>query len=188
MTVRINLLPHREIARKARQQQFYVFCVVSMLAAGLIALAVHLFMGELISRQEQRNRFLEQEIAVLDKQIVEIRNLREQIDALLSRKKVIESLQGDRAESVHLLSELVRRMPEGVYLDQVEQKGKTVTIKGYAQSNARVSHLMRALEGSDYLHDPRLIEVQAATVSGRRVGEFRLQFGLRQPKAEGEAS
>jgi type IV pilus assembly protein PilN len=182
--IRINLLPHREIKRKERRQQFYVLSGLMIVLGLAIAFVVHTVIAGYIERQERKNQIFKTEIAKLDKEIAEIKRLREQIDALLARKQVIESLQSDRSQTVHLLNEMVKQMPEGIYLKSVKQAAKRVTLVGYAQSNARVSHLMRALEDSPYLARPQLVEIKAATVDGRRVGEFTLNVTIEQPKAE----
>lgn len=182
--IRINLLPHREEKRRERRQQFFAISGVMVVAGLLIALLVHTVYAGYIERQERKNAFLKAEIAKLDQQIAEIKRLREQIDALLARKQVIESLQGRRAEAVHLLNELARRMPDGVYLKSIKQTGARVVLVGYAQSNARVSHLMRSLDESSFLEEPGLVEVKAATVNGRRVSEFTLGISIERPKAE----
>lgn len=182
--IRINLLPHREEARRRRRQQFYAISLAMIVLGGLIGLVVHSVYAEYIERQEARNGFLKAEIAKLDQEIAEIRRLREQIDALLARKQVIESLQGIRAETVHLFNELAQGMPEGVYLKSVKQAGNRVTLTGYAQSNARVSHLMRNLEGSPFLEQPTLVEVKAASLDGRRVSEFTLGIGIERAQTE----
>ena len=109
-------------------------------------------------------------------------------EALLARKQVIEDLQSTRAESVYLLSELARGTPDGVYLKSVKQAGGRITLVGYAQSNARVSHLMRSLEESPFLERPTLVEAKAATVDDRRVSEFTLSIGLERPKVEEDES
>lgn len=185
--IRINLLPHREEKRRERRQQFYAIAG-AMVAAGLVvALLVHTVYAGYIERQEHKNAFLKAEIAKLDQQIAEIKSLREQIDALLARKQIIESLQGQRAEAVHLFNELALRMPEGVYLKTVKQVGGRVTLVGYAQSNARVSHLMRALDESPFLEQPGLVEVKSATVANRRVSEFTLGISIERPKVEESA-
>ena len=176
--IRINLLPHRELKRKRQQQQFFVMLgSVAVLGAG-IWFAVHTFLNGELENQQQRNAYLESEIAVLNKQIDEIRKLKEQITALLQRKKVVESLQANRAETVYLLDQLVRQMPDGVYLKSITQKGARVTISGFAQSNARVSTFMRNLEASPYLEDPRLIEIKAVTERNQRLSEFNLAVSL----------
>jgi type IV pilus assembly protein PilN len=186
--IRINLLPHRAEKRKQRRTQFYVLSAAMIVLGALIGLLVHSIYAGYIERQESRNAFLKAEIAKLDQQIAEIRRLKEQIDALLVRKKVIEDLQSTRAESVHLLNELARGIPEGVYLRSVKQTGNRITLIGYAQSNARVSHLMRNLEDSPFLERPTLVETKAATVDQRRVSEFNLGIGIERPKLEEPAA
>lgn len=182
--IRINLLPHREEARKARRQQFYLMLGgVAALAALVVFLGFTIINGY-ISSQNDANDFLKREIAVLDKQIDQIKRLKEQTQALLSRKQIIEDLQRDRGETVYLLTELVRQVPEGVYLKSLKQEGAKVNITGYAQSNARVSALMRNLEASPWLENPQLVEVKAAVLNGRRSNEFAMNFTLTRTKAD----
>lgn len=182
--IRINLLPHRELKRRERRQQFYVVSGL-MVALGLaVGLLVHTVMSGYVERQERKNEIFKAEIAKLDAEIAEIRRLREQIDALVVRKQVIEDLQSNRAETVHLFNELAKRMPEGIYLRSVRQSGPRITLVGYAQSNSRVSHLMRSLDESPFLEQPGLVEVKAATLNNRRVSEFTLSIGIERPKAE----
>ena len=186
--IRINLLPHRAEKRKRRRTQFYVLSALMVVLGGLIGFLVHSIYTGYIERQDARNAFFKSEIAKLDQQTAEIRRLREQIEALLARKQVIEDLQSTRAESVHLLNELARGTPDGVYLKSVKQAGGRITLVGYAQSNARVSHLMRSLEESPFLERPSLVEAKAATVDDRRISEFTLSIGIERPKAEEGAS
>lgn len=186
--IRINLLPHRAEKRKRRRTQFYVLSALMVVLGGLIGFLVHSIYTGYIEHQDARNAFLKSEIAKLDQQTAEIRRLREQIEALLARKKVIEDLQSTRAESVHLFNELARGTPDGVYLKSVKQAGGRITLVGYAQSNARVSHLMRSLEESPFLERPSLVEAKAATVDDRRISEFTLSIGIERPKAEADAS
>ena len=180
MSVRVNLLPHREERRKRARQHFFVVAggtaVIGVLVVGLM----HTFYAAKIETQEDRNRFLKNEIVKLDKDIAEIKKLRDEIAALLARKRVIETLQADRAQTVHLLDELVRQMPDGVYLKSVSQKGLRVNLIGYAQSNARVSTLMRNIDGSPWLERPELVEVKATTVDKKRVSEFVLNLSLKR--------
>jgi type IV pilus assembly protein PilN len=177
---RINLLPHREERRKAARQHFYVVAAGTAVLGALIVVAMHGFYAAKIETQDERNRFLKSEIAKLDKEIAEINKLRGEIQALLARKQVIETLQADRAQTVHLLDELVRQMPEGVYLKSVRQQGLNVNVVGYAQSNARVSTLMRNIESSAWLANPGLVEVKASNVEKRRVSEFMLNFQVKR--------
>ena len=192
-TARVNLLPHREERRKAARQHFFVIAGGTAVLGALIVVAMHGFYAAKIETQDERNRFLKSEIAKLDKEIAEINKLKSEIQALLARKQVIETLQADRAQTVHLLDELVRQMPEGVYLKSVRQQGLGVNVVGYAQSNARVSTLMRNIESSPWLASPGLIEVKAVSVASRRISEFNLNFQVKRaevkdaPKEAGKA-
>jgi type IV pilus assembly protein PilN len=178
--VRINLLPHREQKRQARQRQF-VSLVVGL---GVLALAVvglgHVVIAERIENQNSRNALLKGEIAKLDEQIKEIDRLRDQTQALLARKQVVETLQANRTEAVHLLDQLVRQLPDGIYLRSVKQNGTRVTLTGYAQSNARVSTLMRNIEGSPWLTQPELVEIKSIAVDKQKVNEFTLVIQVKR--------
>jgi type IV pilus assembly protein PilN len=183
MTPRINLLPHREERRKRARQHFFVLAGGTAVIGALIVVVVHGFYAAKIETQNERNRFLKSEIVKLDKDIAEIKKLRDEIAALLARKQVIETLQADRAQTVHLLDELVRQMPEGVYLKAVKQQGLKVNLLGYAQSNARVSTLMRNIEASPFLEAPQLIEVLATTVDKKRVSQFNMNIAIKRVAA-----
>jgi type IV pilus assembly protein PilN len=176
--IRINLLPHREEKRKARRHQFYALAGASAIAAGIVWLAGYNVISGYISAQDDKNIFLKKEIASLDKEIDEIKRLKDQISALLSRKRVIESLQANRAETVHLFNELARQTPDGVYIKSLRQADQKISLTGYAQSNARVSTLMRNLEASPLLERPDLVEIKAGNVNNRRVAEFNLNIFL----------
>ncbi|MFW2456850.1 PilN domain-containing protein, partial [Methyloversatilis discipulorum] len=139
--IRINLLPHREEKRKARRQQFYALTGLTLVLGGLIVALGNGIISGYVSAQDEKNAFLKTEIAALDKSIDEIKRLREQTDALLQRKRVIESLQGNRSEAVGLFNELAKNVPEGVYIKKVSQQANKINLVGYAQSNARVSSL-----------------------------------------------
>ena len=155
--------------------------------AGLIVFLGYSIIGGYIASQDERNDFLKKEIAVLDKQLEEIKRLKEQTAALLSRKQIIESLQSDRAEAVHLLNEMVKQTPEGIYLKSMKQEGRRITLSGYTQSNARVSTLMRNLEASPWLEKPILAEIKAVTLDKRRASEFSMTVTLvRAPVVAGE--
>ncbi len=182
--MRINLLPHREEKRKAKRQQFYGLLGMVSILAGLIVFLVYTIISGHISDQESKNAFLKKEIAVLDKQIDQIKRLKEQTQALLARKQIIESLQRDRAEAVRLLSELVKQMPEGVYVRSVKQEGVKISLSGYAQSNARVSTLMRNIEASPWLEKPQLIEIKAVLLDKRRLNEFNMSALLKRAPVE----
>jgi type IV pilus assembly protein PilN len=180
MSVRVNLLPHREERRKRARQYFFVLAGGTAFVGLLLVGAVHTFYQRQIDVQTDRNSFLKGEIAKLDQEIAEIDSLKAEIAALLARKNVIETLQRDRAQTVHLLDQLVRQMPEGVYLNRLTQRGLKVDIIGYAQSNARVSTLMRNVESSPWLERPVLVEVKAANVDKRRISEFSMFLFLKR--------
>lgn len=186
--IRINLLPWREARRKAHNLQFYILMgMVAGLAASIVLL-VHGYYATRISTQTERNRFLKDENAKLDKEIEEIKKLKEEIQALLSRKQVIETLQADRAQTVYLLEQLVRQIPDGVYLRSIKQTGLKVNLSGYAQSNARVSTLMRNLEASPYLENPDLVEIKVANVNNKRLSEFTMNVSMKRQQAEPAAA
>jgi type IV pilus assembly protein PilN len=178
--VRINLLPHREQKRQARQRQFVSLAIgLAILAIGTIGLG-HILIAAQIENQNGRNKLLTTEIAKLDEQIKEIDRLRDQTQALLARKQVVETLQANRTEAVHLLDQLVRQLPDGVYLKSVKQNGTRVTLVGYAQSNARVSTLMRNVESSPWLSAPDLVEIRSVALDKQKVNEFTLAMQVKR--------
>ncbi len=181
--IRINLLPHRAEKRRARQIQFAILSGIFLLAGIVIVGLVHVAIDTRISYQQRRNEYLKQQIVVLDKQIAEIKKLREQTQSLLARKTVVENLQSTRASVVHLLDQMLRILPDGIYLKSLKQSGDKISIVGYAQSNARVSTLMRAIEDSPWLNSPTLIEIHASTTAGARLSEFSLNFNLTKQDA-----
>jgi type IV pilus assembly protein PilN len=186
--IRINLLPWREARRKAHNVQFFILMgMVAGLAASIVLL-VHGYYATRISTQTERNKFLKDENAKLDKEIEEIKKLKEEIQALLSRKQVIETLQADRAQTVYLLEQLVRQTPDGVYLKSIKQTGPKVNLTGYAQSNARVSTLMRNLEASPYLENPELVEIKVASVNSKRLSEFIMNVSIKRQQSESDAA
>jgi type IV pilus assembly protein PilN len=176
--IRINLLPHRAEKRRARQIQFAAFSLISVVLGALLVGFVHVAIGTQIAYQERRNEYLRQETAVLDKQIAEIKKLREQTQSLLARKTVVENLQSTRSDVVHLFDQMLRILPDGVYLKTLKQTGNRISLVGYAQSNARISTLMRAVEDSPWLDSPSLVEIHATNANGARVSEFTLMFNL----------
>jgi type IV pilus assembly protein PilN len=184
MSGKINLLPHREERRKRARVHFGVMAGMTALLGAVIVGAGWLVLSQRISAQEDRNRFLKAEIAKLDKEIDEIREVKDKIAALLARKQVIETLQADRVQTVYLLDELVRQMPEGVFLKSVRQRGPGVELVGYAQSNARVSTLMRNIESSPWLANPSLVEIKATNLGKMRISEFNMRLQLKRPTVE----
>ena len=179
--IRINLLPHREQKRQARQRQFISMAIgLAVLGLAVIGL-VHVVIAARIENQNSRNALLKVEIAKLDEQIKEIDKLREQTQALLARKQIVETLQSNRTEAVHLLDQLVRQLPDGLYLRSVKQNGVKVTLVGYAQSNARVSTLMRNIESSPWLAAPELVEIKSVALDKQKVNEFTLNLQVKRP-------
>lgn len=182
--IRINLLPHRELARASRRRQFTVLLGVAV-AAGLVAVILgHAVIAAQQSNQDARNAFLTQEIAKLDSQIGEIKKIREQTQALLARKQVVETLQSNRTEVVHLFDQMIRLLPEGLYLKSFKQAGDVVTMTGYTQSSARVSTLMRSLDDSPWFESANLVEIKAATVNNLRANEFILTVKQTRQQAD----
>jgi len=180
--IRLNLLPHREERRRARRRQF-ISLSVSLAVLGLaVILLGHVVLSTQIENQNSRNGLLKGEIAKLDEQIKEIDKLREQTLALLSRKQIVETLQTNRTEAVHLLDQIVRQIPDGIYLRSVKQSDNKVTLIGFAQSNARVSTLMRNIEGSPWLEKPALVEIKAVQLPNNagRVNEFTLNMQVKR--------
>ncbi|MDR2165810.1 MAG: PilN domain-containing protein [Zoogloeaceae bacterium] len=181
--MRINLLPYREENRRIRRQQFYSFLgVVAVIGAGLIVLA-YLGLDYKVQQQSERNDFLSREIAKLDGQIAEVTALKQEIQRLVGRKDIIESLQDDRSETILMLSEMVRRVPGGIYLTGFKQTNKDVEINGYTQSSSRVSTLMENIENSPWMEGAYLIQIKAVIVNNRPMGNFSLRFRLVKEKA-----
>lgn len=170
--IRINLLPHRELARAARRRQFNILLGIAVVAGVIAVVLGHSLIAARQSNQDARNAFLEQEIARLDSQIGEIKKIREQTQALLERKQVVETLQSNRTEVVHLFDQMIRLLPDGLYLKSFKQEGRVITLSGYTQSSARVSTLMRNLSDSPWFESAALVEIKAVTVNNLRANEF----------------
>lgn len=176
--IRINLLPHRAEKRRRRNIQFGALSGVAVILGVLLVTLGYGFMSARIFYQDKRNDYLKSEIAKLDKQIEELKRLRQQVKALLARKEVVEGLQSTRSDVVHLMDQMLRILPPGVYLTTLRQTNKDISITGITQSNARVSTLMRAIEQSPWLEKPHLIEVQGATVGKERESKFSMTFNI----------
>jgi len=189
--IRINLLPHREEKRKRREQQFAVLMGFIAVVGLVVAGAVWLFLDTQLTQQRSNVAYMKSEIDKLDKQIEEIHKIREETASLLAKKQVVEGLQSNRSEPVQLLDQLLRQLPEGVYLKSIKQTGPKVNVVGYAQSNARVSTLMRNLGASPYLENPDLIEIKAVPAPGNpstRVNEFTMNISIKRAQAEDAGS
>ena len=185
--IRVNLLPHREEKRRRRQQRFTVLAGIAAVVGLVVAGGVYAFLDNQVSEQQANVKYMQGEIAKLDKEIEEIRKIREETAALLAKKRVVEGLQANRSEPVQLLDQLLRQLPEGVYLKSIKQTGTKVNIVGYAQSNARVSTLMRNLGASPYLENPELVEIKAAPApdkSGNRVNEFNMNISIKRTQPD----
>ena len=177
--IRINLLPHREMKRAVRRREFNFILLAVLVGCAAFWYVGKLYLDERIASQQRRNALLVAENKKLTEQIDEIKKLKEQTAALLARKSVVETLQVNRSASVKLVDQLVRQLPDGVYLKAVKQTGQKVNMVGLAQSNARVSTLMRNLESSPYLEKPELVEIKAVTDRNQRVNEFSLNISLK---------
>jgi type IV pilus assembly protein PilN len=185
----VNLLPHREAARKRRRETFFATLGMAALIGGLICGAVYSWYLAQIEAQRSKNNFLKVEITRLEAQIKDIATLQAEIAALRARQNAVEDLQGNRNLPVYLLSELVKQLPDGVYINSMRQDNQTVFITGVAQSNERVSELLRNLaNNSPWLTRPELVEITASVVSltprdQRRVSNFSMRVGLKRPAA-----
>ena len=183
----VNLLPHREERRKRRKAAFFAgLGLAAVLGAAVVGLW-YLTVQQLTSAQQERNAFLAAEIAKLDTQIKDIASLKADIEALKARQKAVENLQTDRNIPVHVLNELVRQTPEGVYFTSVRQEGQVLTVSGIAQTNERVSELLRnTAYNSDWLARPELVEIKAATVQTasreqKRLFDFSMRLNVKRP-------
>lgn len=183
---RINLLPWREIRRKEQQRQFISIAAGAVVLMGMILFYVHMHVNGLIDDQNQRNKFLQDEIVKVEQKIAEIRSLEAKKQQLLARMSIIQQLQTRRPEIIHVFDELVRAMPSGMYLTSISQRGGVIVIEGAAQSNARVSALMRNLDGSEWFTDPKLDVIEADGREQTRLSRFKLT--VNQVRAEGDAS
>ena len=189
----INLLPHREAARKRQKDQFFTQLGLSALLGGIICGAVFTWYQGQISSQQDRNAFLQAEITRLDAEIKDIAGLQREIASLRARQTAVEDLQGDRNIPVHLLDELVVQLPDGIYLKSMKQEGQSVLLAGVAQSQERVSDLLRNLaNNSAWLTKPELIEIVSSSVAvtardQRRVFNFSMRVALKRPTTEGGA-
>jgi type IV pilus assembly protein PilN len=183
---RINLLPWREELREERQKEFIQYLVfVLIVAAGLVFVGGTVINGG-IEEQQARNRYLESEIQVLDARIAEIRDLRRRREELLSRMRVIQELQGNRPVIVRIFDELVRSLGKGVFYDSLQVRGNAVSVSGVAESNNRVSELMRNIDASDWFTSPNLRGLREAPRYGPQASTFDLTFTQTLPNREAE--
>ncbi|MFQ5642213.1 MAG: PilN domain-containing protein [Thiogranum sp.] len=177
----INLLPWRDERRKQQQQQFAVVSGGVAILGALLVMLAHMQMEGRIENQNQRNKFMDTEIAALDKKIKKIKDLEKTKTALLARMDIIQQLQHSRPQSVHLMDQLVYTLPDGLYLKKISQKGNALTLRGVAQSNARVSAYMRNIDGSDWMAQPQLDVIKTRDNENKRSAEFVLRAGQATP-------
>jgi type IV pilus assembly protein PilN len=190
--IKINLLPHREARRKERINAFYAMLLMALIMGAVVVLAVGGFIASKISMQNERNDFIKAENTRLDGEIKKIATLKQEIEALKARQQAVEDLQSDRNQPVYLMDELVKQTPEGIYLKSFKQSGQRVALNGYAQSNERVSELLRNLSNnSPWLERPDLIEIRSTGVgqgrSAKKVFDFTVNVGIKRPKENEQA-
>ena len=172
---RINLLPWREMRRRERDRQFLTASIGAWIAMGLVVFYAHLHMNGLIEHQNNRNNYLQAEINKVNQKIKEIEKIKERREELIARMEVIQQLQADRTQIVHVFDDLVHKLPKGVYFTSLNRSGKSMNLTGMAQSNARVSSLMRNLDSSQWFANPSLDVINVTPRGGTRVSKFTLR-------------
>lgn len=189
MSTRLNLLPWREMRRREQDRQLLTIAVGAWLLMGVIVFYAHVHVSALIETQNKRNEFLTQEIAKVEEQIKEIAELKKRRQDLLARMNVIQQLQADRTRVVRVFDELVQRLPEGIYFSSLKQSGTDLALSGVAQSNARVSALMRNLASSSWFSDPELEVINVKQRGSDRVSEFSVKVKnvAKQPQQQAKA-
>jgi len=175
MTTRVNLLPWREIRRREKDRQLLSASIATWILMVVVVFYAQWYMNDVIDHQKNRNSFLHSEISKLEKQIEEIEDLKRRKDALLARMEIIQRLQSDRTKIVHVFDDLVRNLPEGIYLTQFAKKKNAMALNGFAQSNARVSALMNSLEASDWFTNANLDVINVTPKGGSRISKFSLK-------------
>ena len=181
--IRVNLLPHRQLRREARQREFGLMALFSAVAAAAIVFMGYTYVSAQVESQIERNQRLDTAIAKLDKEISEIKNLKDQISAMLERKQVVENLQTNRSQAVVVFDELSRQLPDGMYFKSFKQQGNVITIEGVADTNARVATLVRNFNASNWMEQPVLIEIKAVTANSVKQNVFTLKVNLKAPQA-----
>jgi len=186
--IRVNLLPHRQIKREARQREFGLMTLFSAVAAGAVIFLGYTIIDAKVESQLDRNQRLDTAIIKLDKEIADIKDLKDQISAMLERKQVVENLQSNRSQAVVVFDELSRQLPEGMYLKNIKQEGNVITLDGVADTNARVATLVRNFNASNWMDSPTLVEIKAVTANNQKQNAFTLKVNLKVPQAETEDS
>ncbi len=191
--IKINLLPHREEKRKQKRQDFYTLLALAVVMAVVVIILVAAYNATEILVQNQRNSLIKAQNDRLDEEIKEINTLKEEIESLKARQQAVEDLQGDRNQPVYLLSELVTQTPEGIYLRSIRQDGQRVELKGYAQSNERVSEFLKNLStNSEWLNKPDLIVINSTGIgtgkTAKKVFDFSINVGIKRPRDQEAAA
>jgi len=184
--IRVNLLPHRQIKRELRQREFGLMASFSAIAASAIVFLGYTFINSQIDAQIARNGRLDAAIVNLDKEIADIKDLKDKISTMLERKHVVENLQTNRSQSVIVLDELSRQLPEGMYFKNIKQQGIVISIEGIADTNARVAALVRSLSTSNWLEMPNLVEIKSVLINNIKQNAFTLTVNIKVPKDEEE--
>ena len=184
--IRVNLLPHRQLKREAKQREFSMMAVFSGIAAAATVFLGSSYINSNIDGQIARNNRLNDEIAKLDKEIADIKDLKDQIRVMLERKQVVENLQTDRSQSVVILDELSRQLPDGMFYKSIKQQGNKITLEGVADTNARVATLVRNVNGSNWLTSPNLVEIKSVAANSTKQNVFTVNVDLKPHQAETE--
>lgn len=181
--IRVNLLPHRQLKREARQRQFGLMAAVTAATAVAVIFMSYTVINAKTESQSSRNERLKAAIAKLDKEIADIKTLKDQISVMLERKQVVENLQINRSQAVIMLDEISRQLPEGMFLKSIKQSADAITLEGVADTNARVATLVRNFNGSQYLHSPALVEIKAVMSNGQKQNIFTMTVKLKAPQS-----
>jgi len=184
--IRVNLLPHRQIRRETRQREFGLMALFSGVAASAIIFLGYTYINAKVDAQLERNSRLDSAIVKLDKEIADIKDLKDQISTMLERKQVVENLQTNRSQAVVVLDEISRQLPDGMYLKSIKQQGKVISIEGVADTNARVATLVRNLTTSNWMEQPNLVEIKSVIVNAIKQNAFAINVNIKAPKAEAD--
>lgn len=184
--IRINLLPHRQLKREARQREFSMMAVFVGIAAAATVFLGSSYINNQIEGQVARNNRLNEEIAKLDKEIADIKDLKDQIRVMLERKQVVENLQTDRNQAVVILDDLSRQLPDGMFYKSIKQQGNKITLEGVADTNARVATLVRNVNGSQWLTSPNLVEIKSVATNNAKQNVFTVNVDLKPHQADTE--
>jgi type IV pilus assembly protein PilN len=186
--IRVNLLPHRQIKRAARQREFGMLSMFTAIAAAALVFLGYTYIDARVQAQAARNERLDKAITSLDKEIEDIKDLKDQINIMLERKQVVENLQTNRSQSVVVLDEISRQLPEGVFLKSIKQQGNAITLEGVADTNSRVATLVRNFSTSNWMESPNLVEIRSESGAKTKQNIFSLGVNLKVAKPEDAAA